>query len=261
MRGVGPERFPLGDIFHRMVERRGPAFHGSYVAVHITSSGISTLHSGYPPADDMALQRDLKAKIELARQVGATDFLQRPLLLVVERESPWRQVVSSVDVARRLGFERVVFLFANPSASTPRPPPSRYDEQIKQALSGQAEDRRVVARRLVQDAAHRCQALKDAYRFYVGVAPEIFEQVVDAAPPAVEDCSCAVDFEALEAAHWLLFADLTPVTSVELSLLPGNQPPTGVGLPGDMSWSEAHVPLLEAIDIAAPSGVRLSVAP
>jgi len=221
-----------------------------------------------PPLDFAAqitsLLPALGNMVKIRALVPSGDVALPSVALSIDRDVPWRDVVTLTVGLARANYLDVDFLFATrPAGGLTAPPASSIDSDLA-AVAGITDPSRKAAQ--LGDLAKKVLATcTEAHRTFTELGGMNYNDrmpyLKTRLPAAVETCGCSLEIEALQA---LLFGVWgMPAGAMTFSAVPARL--AGVGKngrvltqPAEMPWSEAYRSVVDAA--GAPGGLVAQIA-
>jgi hypothetical protein len=231
----------LDDEGRRLVARVGPALDDPAPVVHLTSSALFL--DGFRAPDVGALGERLGAWLELRRRtLESSPFLANPrLYLAVDADLPWSRVVATVERAASSGFERVAFVFVDPSRSPPPLAPSMSDADLAKLSDATPRRRQQLLAEELAFVHKDCPSTLQVVAQLGHELPEVDEALIEQLPAALEACRCRSDMTLIKSSHWALFGNPHRGSMLVLPLAqPGTAPQRTLRAAAAALWSDTH---------------------
>jgi hypothetical protein len=161
----------------------------------------------------------------------------RRVLLMFDAAATWDRVVAVVEAATAAGFESPELVFGVPSRAQP-PPRSAIDDELDR-LEAQADvtNKATQLAEIVQRVVKGCPALTRSFggvRANEDKAPA--ETLIASIEPALVECGCSVDVDAVRSVVWRVLTNPHPVTVLAIRVDRGAK---AIELPAATPWREA----------------------
>lgn len=208
------------------------------------------------------------ALAELADRVRGLAKLRRgglwpeKLLLAVDAQAPWADVVRVADAAARAGFRHLVVLFAPYGAmQLPHPGVCAIDADLDaaRAISDPVRKAPKMAR-LAKRVLNPCEGLDGVFRSLSVSNPDTRARVLTRMlPDAVSGCGCRVDIPSLKALLWSVYSQPAPIMA-RFDISPQAHPNAYTLLqPADRPWRQAHLLMLSVVRPGFSPRIELQV--
>lgn len=174
----------------------------------------------------------------------------RKLLVAVDAEAPWGDVVRVAEAAARKGFRHLVVLFAPyGTAQVVRPEACEIDLDLDEIRAIPDPVRKAPRMaRLVRRVCDACEGLDDVFRSLSVSNPDTRAKVLTRMlPEAVADCGCRVDLGSLKVLLWAMFSRPAPVAARFDIDQPDHPDAHTLSQAQDKPWSQAHLLLLSVV--------------
>lgn len=209
--------------------------------VHLAAKTQAIDGLGLP--DFAGLGERLAATLELRRRtLESSPFLASPRAYVaVDEDVAWSRVLEVESLVNAAGYERLSFVFVDPSRRAPSTPPSSLDDELsKLDVAGPARREQRLAEALAFAYKDCPSAIQLVAQFGHDI-PEVQSALVEALPVALEGCGCAVDVAVARAVHARLFGNMLPGAAVTVALAgPGHPAVRTLKARADAAWRDAH---------------------
>jgi hypothetical protein len=230
--------------------------------VHLTSTAQAL--DGVRAPDLSTLGEHLAEALEARRRaIESSPFLASPrVYLAVDEDVAWWRLTDVISRAVVAGYERVSFVFVDPSRSAPTTPPSGIDDELaKLPIAGPVRRHQLFAEALAFVYKDCPSAVQLVAQFGHDI-PELQAALVEQLPAALEGCGCAVDPAAVRALHASLFGNTTPGSVVTVVVAPtGRGDARAVRAHADLAWREAHGLLPSRVSTQARTTFEIEVPP
>ena len=167
--------------------------------------------------------------------------------LAIDASETWGHVDAAIVAAKLGGFDRAHFVFARPGKATP-PPRVPIDDQLDAVFAHQHLDELLT---LTNETVSRCPALVRTFGHVSPSTGDKSAEILSELTPALLDCDCNVDLDALRSILYRLYSMPRPDTELVVTIADGAPV---VMLPATMSWREAS----QHLDGTTPITLRVS---
>jgi hypothetical protein len=161
--------------------------------------------------------------------------------LVVDRATPWPEVVAASAAAREAGFTHQAFVLAR-HPKLPRPPRTSVDDRFDKLIASKPDSIATEAAKIAREITEPCPALT---RLFGQVASEEAGDkaayMANGVEAALRECSCAADPASVRSLMWQIVGTRRPIALVQLDIGVGGGTP--VSLPPTATWADAAATL------------------
>lgn len=162
-------------------------------------------------------------------------FDAHQVLVVVDRDTPWREVASLADMLVHGNMAHVTWVFGKPSPVAP-PPHTAMDDR----LNALPETNQATSYAdIMSEFVRQCPALRPSEQ--LDATSDHVVRRIDATERGLADCKCGVDMAQLRTFLWRWLGNKAPIATLQVAL---DEHAAPLALPAAMPWSEAarHIP-------------------
>ena len=236
----------------------------SPTVVELAVDSITVEGGGTAPVADVSALRSL---LDEAASRKHADAAPLTLLLAIDRDRPWADVVEVVKTAVSVGFGELELVFQE--SFKVAPPPSAFDGERARILHDDDPFSRLrSAALLTQKVLQPCAPALKVFGRMAGVAPEEkMGLLVKEMPPALRACSCAAPPTDVMTALWLLQSPgrdsviRRSYVGARVTLAEAGQPATVVRARRSERWSRVFPKALRAAASDGGRPMRFEIAP
>jgi biopolymer transport protein ExbD len=245
-----------------LVAREGRSFEQNDAAasVEMFNQGFRIVGDGTRVEDLAALRPLLREAVQLRRAGPAPS----PLVLAIDRDRRWSDIVGLVNAAADAGFTQVDFVFQRSFAI--KPPPSAVDKEVQRILAAESFQRGRLVAIEIDRSLKKCKGGSDVMGHLANVdSREKSKLFAGEMPPVLRACNCAATPRDLMALWWTLGdPDKEGVIHREfigarLTVAKGKPGGTTLKAKKDARWSETSALVANASNDGAPPLVRFEV--
>jgi hypothetical protein len=187
-----------------------------------------------------------------------------PLILGIDRDRRWSEIVELVNAAAEAGFSQLDFVLQ--TSVKIAPPPSAEDKDARRILTAAPIERSRLAAIEVDRILKKCDGSRAVMGHMAGVGgPEKMKVLAAEMPPALRACDCATTPRDLMTLLWVLAdpdqdgAIHREFIGARVAIAKGKQPATMVKANKTARWSEVAAQVVAASKPGTPAVVRFEL--